>query len=227
MDLLNIDFSPLVTTLKTAIVVTIIAFGLGMLMARWVLKANRTIQIVVDTMMTLPMVLPPTVIGFFLLILFSRKRPLGIFLEDYFGIQVVQTWAGCILAAFCIAFPLMYKNAKSAFEQLDWNLIFAARTLGMSEWNIFWKIIFPLSGPGIGSGTVLTFARAMGEYGATVMIAGNIPGKTATISQKIAVFVKDGDYQSASVQVLIVMGIAAMILLLMNGFAKNTFRQKL
>ena len=160
--------------------------------------------------------LPPTVAGFFLLLLFSRRRPVGIFLYETFDIKVVQTWLGCIIAATVIAFPLMYRNARAAFEQVDVNLIYAGRTLGMSEMAIFWKVVVPTAGPGIISGTILTFARALGEYGATSMLAGNIPKKTATISQRIAMVVQDGDYMTAGVWVIIVMLIAFGVIVLMN-----------
>jgi molybdate transport system permease protein len=132
------------------------------------------------------------------------------------GIKVVQTWLGCIIAASVIAFPLMYRNARAAFEQVDVNLIYAARTLGMSETEIFWRVVVPAAGPGVASGTVLTFARALGEYGATSMLAGNISGKTGTISQRIALVIKDGDYVTAGVWCVIMMLIAFVILLIMN-----------
>ena len=135
---------------------------------------------------------------------------------ETFDIKVVQTWLGCIIAATVIAFPLMYRNARAAFEQVDANLIYAGRTLGMSEMAIFWKVVVPTAGPGIISGTILTFARALGEYGATSMLAGNIPKKTATISQRIAMVVQDGDYMTAGVWVIIVMLIAFGVIVLMN-----------
>lgn len=138
------------------------------------------------------------------------------FLFEIWDIKIVQSWIGCIIAATVIAFPLMYRNARAAFEQVDVNLIYAARTLGMSETAIFWKVAIPSAGPGIVSGTVLTFARAMGEYGATSMLAGNIPGKTGTISQKIAMVIQDGDYITAGVWVVIVMLIAFGIVFFMN-----------
>lgn len=141
------------------------------------MKAGPRVKAVADGILTLPMVLPPTVAGFFLLLLFSLRRPFGAYLYDRFDFKVVQTWLGCILAATVIAFPLMYRNARAAFEQIDVNLIYAARTLGMPEIKIFWKVVVPAAGPGIASGTVLTFARALGEYGATSMLAGNIPKK--------------------------------------------------
>ena len=128
----------------------------------------------------------------------------------------MQTWLGCIIAATVIAFPLMDRNARAAFEQIDVNLVYAGRTLGMSDTQIFWKIIVPSAGPGIASGTILTFARALGEYGATSMLAGNIPGTTGTISQKIAMVIQDGDYVTAEVWVAIVMFIAFFVVFLMN-----------
>ena len=133
-----------------------------------------------------------------------------------FDIKIVQTWLGCIIAATVIAFPLMYKNAKAAFEQVDVNLVYAGRTLGMSDTAIFWRVILPTAGPGIASGTILTFARALGEYGATSMLAGNIPGKTATISQRIAMVIQDGDYMTAGVWTAIVIMIALLVIVIMN-----------
>jgi len=169
-------------------------------------------------------VLAPTVAGFFLLLLFSRRRPLGIFLYDQLDIKVVQSWLGCIIAATVIAFPLMYRNARAAFEQIDVNLVYAGRTLGMSEGKIFWKVVIPTAGPGIISGTILTFARALGEYGATSMLAGNIPGKTGTISQKIAMVIQDGDYLTAGVWVIIVLIIAFTVIFLMNLFTGRNMK---
>lgn len=212
----NLDWSPLFISLKTGVVATFISFFLGIFAARKVIKMRPGKKAVIDGILTLPMVLPPTVAGFFLLLLFSRRRPLGIFLYDTFDIKVVQTWLGCIIAATVIAFPLMYRNARAAFEQIDVNLVYAGRTLGMSEAQIFWKVVVPTAGPGIASGTILTFARALGEYGATSMLAGNIPGKTGTISQKIAMVIQDGDYLTAGIWVVIVIMIALVIIILMN-----------
>ena len=212
----ELDWSPLLISLKTGIVATIFSFFLGIFAARKVLKAGPKVKAVADGLLTLPMVLPPTVAGFFLLLLFSRRRPLGIFLFEQFDIKIVQSWTGCIIAATVIAFPLMYRNARAAFEQIDVNLIYAGRTLGMSETAIFWKVAVPSAGPGIVSGTILTFARALGEYGATSMLAGNIPGKTGTISQRIAMVIQDGNYMTAGVWVAIVMLIAFGIIFLMN-----------
>lgn len=216
-DIINsLDWSPLFISLKTGIVATVICFFLGTFAARKVMKTTPGKKAVIDGILTLPMVLPPTVAGFFLLLLFSRRRPLGIFLYENFDLRVVQTWLGCIIAATVIAFPLMYRNARAAFEQIDVNLVYAGRTLGMTESQIFWKVVMPTAGPGIASGTILTFARALGEYGATSMLAGNIPGKTGTISQKIAMVIQDGDYLTAGIWVAIVMVIALAAIILMN-----------
>ena len=212
----NLDWSPLFISIKTGIGATIFSFFLGIYAARKVVKTTPGKKAIIDGILTLPMVLPPTVAGFFLLLIFSRRRPFGIFLFENFGIKVVQTWLGCIIAATVISFPLMYRNARAAMEQIDVNLIYAGRTLGMSDTEIFWKVVIPTAGPGIASGTILTFARALGEYGATSMLAGNIPGKTGTISQKIAMVIQDGDYMTAGVWVAIVMVIAFLVIFLMN-----------
>ena len=212
----NLDWSPLYISMKTGVVATIFSFFLGIYAARKVVKTTPGKKAVIDGILTLPMVLPPTVAGFFLLLIFSKRRPFGIFLYETFDIKVVQSWLGCIIAATVIAFPLMYRNARAAFEQLDVNLIYAGRTLGMSDIRIFWKVVIPSAGPGIASGTILTFARALGEYGATSMLAGNIPGKTGTISQKIAMVIQDGDYATAGVWVAIVMLIAFLVIFSMN-----------
>lgn len=217
LDILgDLDFSPLFISLKTGVVATAISFFLGIFAARKVIKAGPKVKAAVDGLLTLPMVLPPTVAGFLLLLIFSRRRPIGIFLFENFDIKVVQSWLGCVVAATVIAFPLMYRNARAAFEQVDPNLVYAGRTLGMKEREIFWRVVVPNAGPGIVSGTILTFARALGEYGATSMLAGNIPGKTGTISQKIAMVIQDGDYVTAGIWVLIVTAIAFVIIAAMN-----------
>ena len=222
----EINWSPLWISLKTGAVATTIAFFLGIFCARKIMKMKPLSRAVWDGILTMPLVLPPTVAGFFLLLLFSLRRPFGKFLMENFDFKVVQTWKGCVIAATVIAFPLMYRNARASFEQLDANLIYAARTLGMSELQIFWKVAVPNAGPGIIAGTILTFARALGEYGATSMLAGNIPGKTSTISQKIAMVIQDGDYLTAGVWVIIILAIAFGIIVAMNLVAgknmKNT-----
>lgn len=154
----EINWTPLWISMKTGVVATIIAFFLGVFCARKIMKLKPGARAIMDGILTMPLVLPPTVAGFCLLLLFSLKRPFGKFLLQNFDIKVVQTWTGCVIAASVIAFPLMYRNARAAFEQVDVNLIYAGRTLGMSESRIFWKVIMPAAGPGIASGTVLAFA---------------------------------------------------------------------
>ncbi len=212
----NLDWSPLLISLKTGVWATIISFFLGTYVALRIMKKNYISKSIIDSILTLPMVLPPTAAGFILLLIFSTRRPVGVYLYSNFNIKIIQTWAGCVVAAMVISFPLMYKNARAAFEQIDKNIIYAARTLGMSEMKIFMKVIMPVAAPGLLSGAILTFARAMGEYGATSMLAGNIPGKTGTVSQKIAMVIQDGDYITAGIWVVIVVIIAFVIILLMN-----------
>ena len=222
----SLDWSPLLISLKTGVVATTISFFLGIFAARKVVKAGPRVRAIADGFLTLPMVLPPTVAGFFLLLIFSLRRPFGSALYQNFGIKVVQTWLGCILAATVIAFPLMYRNARAAFEQVDENLVYAARTLGMSETKIFWRVVIPAAGPGVVSGTILTFARALGEYGATSMLAGNIPKKTGTISQKIAMVIQDGDYKTAGFWVVVIMIIAFLIVVAMNLITSKNLKNR-
>lgn len=212
----NIDWSPLFISLKTGVIATILAFFLGIMAARLVMMVNKKVKWILDGILTLPLVLPPTVAGFFLLLIFSLRRPVGQFLNNEWGIKFVLTWPGCVLAAFVIAFPLMYRNARGAFEQVDVDLIYAGRTLGMSENRIFWKIVVPVAAPGVASGTVLTFARAIGEYGATSMLAGNILGKTRTIAVAIASEVAAGNYDVAGFWVVIIVLISFIVIVAIN-----------
>ncbi len=217
----GLDWSPLFISIKTGIVATVICFFAGIYTARRVMDMKPGARAVADGLLSLPLVLPPTVAGFFLLLLFSKRRPLGMFLWDSFNIKVVQSWLGCIIAASVIAFPLMYRNARAAFDMVDPNLIHAGRTLGMSETKIFWRIMLPAAKPGIASGTILTFARALGEYGATSMLAGNIPGKTATISQRIAMVIQDQDYVTGGIWVAVVILIAFLSIFAMSRFGSG------
>ena len=211
-----LDWRPLFISLKTGIIATVISFFLGIFAAWKIARMKNRWRAVIDGILTLPMVLPPTACGFFLLMIFSRRRLVGRFLDTTFNTAVVQSFAGCVIAAVVIAFPLMYRNARAVFEQIDQNLIYAGRTLGMRESEIFWRVAVPAARPGILSGTVLTFARALGEYGATSMLAGNIPGKTGTIAQKIAMVIQDGDYATAGFWTVVVILIAFIIIFLMN-----------
>ena len=212
----TLNWSPLYISIKTAAVATIISFVLGIHLARKVLFYNGRRKALIDGIMSLPIVLPPTVAGFILLIIFSKRRALGLLLYEKFNISVVQTWTACILAAIVISLPLMYQNARAAFDQVDKNIIYSARTLGLSERTIFYKVLIPSARPGLMAGSILSFARAMGEYGATSMIAGNIQGKTSTISQTIAMVINDGNYLKAGIWVIIVLIISFVIIFGIN-----------
>ncbi len=217
LDLMKtIDWSPLFISLKTGILATVLTFFLGIGAARLIMKLSNTAKSIVDGILTLPLVLPPTVAGFFLLLIFSLRRPFGKFLFEEFNIKMVQTWPGCVIAAFVIAFPLMYRNARAAFEQVDVDIIHAGRTLGLSERKIFWKIIVPIAAPGLASGTVLAFARAIGEYGATAMLAGNILGKTRTVSVAIASEVAAGNWDTAAFWVCVIVILSFFIVAVIN-----------
>ena len=201
----EINWSPLWISLKTGLAATVIAFFLGIFCARKIMKLKPGARAVLDGILTLPLVLPPTVAGFFLLLIFSLKRPFGSFLLDNFDIKIVQTWKGCVIAAAVIAFPLMYRNARAAFEQVDINLIHAGQTLGMSDSRIFWRVVMPAAGPGIASG-----------YGATSMLAGNILGKTRTVSVAIASETAAGNYGTAGFWVVVIVLISFVIVALIN-----------
>ena len=164
----------------------------------------------------MPLVLPPTVAGYFLLYLFGVKRPIGQFFIEYFSVKIAFSWTATVLAAVTMSFPLMYRSARGAFEQVDRNLVAAARTLGMSEWAIFWKVLFANATPGILSGGVLAFARGLGEFGATAMIAGNIAGKTRTLPMAVYSEVAAGNMDAAYSYVAIIVVIAFISVVLMN-----------
>ncbi len=208
------DFSPLWISLKIALIATLITFVLGIAAARLVLSMKRG-KVIADSLFSLPMVLPPTVVGFFLLITFGNNGFLGQFFESI-GMKVLFTWQGAVLAAVAVSFPIMYRTARGAIEQVDKNLLNAGRTLGMSENKIFFKVVFPMSRPGIAAATILSFARALGEFGATMMLAGNIPGKTQTMSIAIYTAMQGGDRSKAYIWVAIVMVISFVIMIMMN-----------
>lgn len=209
------DYSPFFISLKTALSATIITFLLGTYAAQIVMKAKGTLKWVLDGLFTLPLVLPPTVAGFFLLLLLGKNGPMGKFLRSV-NIQIIFTWEATVIAAVVIAFPLMYRSAKSSFEQIDQNLIYAGRTLGMSEIKIFWKIVMPLALPGIISGGILAFARALGEFGATLMIAGNIPRVTQTIPVAIYMATQGNRMDTAMLWVAIIVVISFVVIFLIN-----------
>lgn len=203
-------FDPIILSLKVATLATIIAFFLGVFFAYLLTKRNVPGKNVWETILILPMILPPSIVGYLLLKVFGRRGPIGAFLLDTFGVQVVFTWIACVIAACVVALPLMYQNAKGAFQSVDRSYELAAKTLGSSSFKVFRTVTFPLSGPGIISGIVMTFARALGEFGATLMLAGNIPGKTQTIPTSIyyAVVVGKDDEAMALVVVMVVFSFA-------------------
>ena len=184
---------PLWLTLKVALLATLIAGVCGIAVGRWMAQRRFAGHSVLDAMLVLPMVLPPTVLGYYLIVLIGRHGVIGQWLEQWFGIQLLFTWQGAVVAAAVVAFPLIYKAARAAFEDTDARFAQAARTLGASEWEVFLRIALPLATRGIAAGLALTFARAMGEFGATLMIAGNLPGKTQTLSVAVYTAVQAGD----------------------------------
>ncbi|MDU6114429.1 MAG: molybdate ABC transporter permease subunit [Paeniclostridium sordellii] len=209
------DISPLIISIKTALTSTIITFVFGILIAYKMMCYKGKYQSFIDTVLTLPLILPPTVVGFFLLIIIGKNGPIGILLENL-DINLIFTWSATVISAAVVSFPIMYRTSRGAFEQIDEDMISAARTLGLSNKKIFLRIIIPLAYPGIISAIVLSFARALGEFGATLMIAGNIPGKTQTMPIAIFFAVESGDMNQAMLWVLIIIGIASSVIVLSN-----------
>ncbi|MDL2253091.1 molybdate ABC transporter permease subunit [Ruminococcaceae bacterium OttesenSCG-928-I18] len=213
------DLSAVWISLKTASVSIVFTFLLGILAAWAVVSLHREkLKMVLDAILTLPLVLPPTVAGFFLLYIFGVKRPVGEFFLDVLGVKIVFSWGATVLAAVVISFPLMYRSARGAFEQVDADLVSAARTIGMNEWRIFRKVILPMALPGVAAGGILAFARGLGEFGATIMIAGNIAGQTRTLPLAIYSAVAGGNMESAYEYVLILVGISFLVVAGMNWF---------
>ena len=214
------DWYPLWNSLRIASISCAIVFFLGILAAYYVARLPRAIKGILDVIFTLPMVLPPTVCGYFLLILLGPRGPLGIFLAR-FGLQFAMTWYGGIVASAMVAFPLMYRTARGAFESFDQNLAYSGQTLGLSNPYIFWRIRMPACRQGILAGTVLAFARALGEYGATSMLIGYIPGRTATISTTVYQLWRTNEEGEALQWVLVNLAISAVILLAVNMLEKR------
>ena len=212
---MNIDWYPLINSLRIAAIACVLVFFTGIFFAYYAAKLPRAVKGVLDVILTLPMVLPPTVCGYFLLLIFGVKRPLGAFLLRY-GIKFVMTWYGGVLAAAVVAFPLMYRTARGAFESFDKNLAWAGQTLGLSNTYIFWRIRMPACRQGILAGTVLAFARALGEYGATSMLIGYTPGRTATISTTVYQLWRTNDEKGAMFWVLVNLAISTVVLLSVN-----------
>lgn len=218
------DWSPVWISMKTAAVSMVFTFFIGLLAAKAVvdMKSEKG-RMVVDGILTLPLVLPPTVAGFFLLYLLGVKRPLGSLLLQL-GIKIVFSWPATVAAAVVISFPMMYRAARGAFEQVDAEVLAAARTLGMSERRIFWKLTLPLALPGVASGAVLAFARGLGEFGATAMIAGNIAGKTRTLPLAVYSKVVAGNMEEAYGYVAVIVAISFSVVFLVNYFTAKSRR---
>ena len=217
------DLFPLFNSLRIAAVSSVIVFFAGIFAAYYIARLPRALRGLLDVALTLPMVLPPTVCGYFLLLIFGVKRPLGAFLLRY-GIKFVMTWYGGVLAAAVVAFPLMYRTARGAFESFDESLAWAGQTLGLSDTCIFWRIRMPACRQGILAGMVLAFARALGEYGATSMLIGYTPGRTATISTTVYQLWRTGDDALAFRWVMVNLAISAAVLLTMNLLEKRKRR---
>lgn len=215
------DWYPLYNSLRIAAISCVLVFFAGIFAAYYVARLPRAVKGILDVILTLPMVLPPTVVGYFILLVFGAKRPLGIFLAQY-GIKFVMTWYGGVLAAAVVAFPLMYRTARGAFESFEDTLAYSAQTLGISNTYIFWRIRMPYCRQGILAGTVLAFARALGEYGATSMLIGYTPGRTATISTTVYQLWRTNDEAGAFFWVMVNLGISAVVLLIVNMLERRT-----
>ena len=211
------DWIALKLTLKVSFYATFFAFVLGILFAWLLARLNFFGKNVVDAILTLPMVLPPTVLGYYLLVLFGRRGTFGPWLESTLGLQLVFTWQGAVMAATVVAFPLVFKSARAAFEDVDKNLEYAARTLGSKGLGVFFRVSLPLAVRGITAGTLLAFARAMGEFGATLMLAGNLPGRTQTLSMAVYDAVQAGDDMRANALVLLI-SVVCVTILAVSGY---------
>lgn len=220
-------FAPILLSLKIASIATVFSFFLGIFFAYILNKKQIPGKNIWETLLTLPMILPPSVTGYFLLVLFGKRGVIGNFLFDTFGIKIIFTWYAAVIAACIVSLPLMYQNVKAAFLSVDSVYEQAARTLGSSEWRIFWTVTFPLAWPGIISGLVLSFCRAIGEFGATLMVAGNIPGKTQTMTTAIYYAVENGNTAEANSLVLLMTVFSFILILTLNNWlAKRNYLGK-
>ena len=215
------DWFPLLNSLRIAALATAAVFLLGLAAAYYIARLPRLVKGVLDVVLTLPLVLPPTVVGYLLLRLLGPNRPVGAWVLDVFGTKLVMTWWSAVFAAVVVAFPLMYRTTRGAFESFDENLADAGRTLGLSNIYIFWRVRMPVCRQGILAGTVLAFARALGEYGATSMVAGYIPGRTATVSTTVYQLWRTGNDTLATQWVLVNIAISAAVLLTVNLLEKR------
>lgn len=213
--------SPILLSLKVALISTAITLVLGIAFSYVFVRYKFPLKDVFEAILILPMVLPPSVIGYVLLVVFGKRGFIGIFLQEHFGTSIIFTWVACCIAAIVVSIPLMYQSCKSAFMSVDEMYLNSARTLGANEIKIFFKILIPLSMPGILSGTVLSFARALGEFGATLMIAGNIPGKTQTIPTAIYYSIESNDTNIANVLTAVVIVFSFVVIFMLNNWLKK------
>ncbi|MDO4991243.1 MAG: molybdate ABC transporter permease subunit [Eubacteriales bacterium] len=215
------DWFPLINSLRIAGISTVIIFFLGIFAAYYIAKAPRLVKGILDVVLTLPLVLPPTVVGYLLLRLLGPKRVIGAWVLKHFGVKLTMTWWSAIFATTVVIFPLMYRTARGAFESFDETLAYAGQTLGLSGTYIFWRIRMPYCRQGILAGTVLSFARALGDSGAPSMIAGDTPGRTATISTTVYQLWRTNNDALAFRWVMINMAISAVVLLAVNMLEKK------
>lgn len=220
------DWYPLYNSLRIALISSTIVFFAGIFAAYYIAKLNPAVKGILDVILTLPLVLPPTVVGYFLLLLLGTKRPMGMWVLEQFGIKLVMTWYSGIFAATVVAFPLMYRTARGAFESFDETLAYSGQTLGLSGTYIFWRIRMPACRQGIMAGLVLAFARALGEYGATSMLAGYTPGRTATISTTVYQLWRTDNEALAFKWVMVNMVISAVVLLAVNMLEQRSREQR-
>ncbi|WP_417136609.1 molybdate ABC transporter permease subunit [Phascolarctobacterium succinatutens] len=221
------DWSPLWISLHTAAATITIVFFIGVIIAWWVERLqSQSLKIFADAVITLPMVLPPTVAGFFLLYFFGNNRFLGQLIYQLTGIKIAFSWLATVLAAAVISLPLMYRSARGALSQVDKGMLEAARSLGMTEWRIFWRIHLPNALPGIIAGGLLAFARGLGEFGATAMIAGNIAGRTRTLPLAVYSAVAAGDWEAAGWYVAVIVGICLLVVIGLNVYLYKTKQQQ-
>ena len=218
------DWFPLINSLRIAAISTVFIFFLGIPAAYYIAKAPRLVKGVLDVVLTLPLVLPPTVVGYLLLRVLGPKRIVGAWFLETFDVRLVMTWWSAIFATVVVGFPLMYRTARGAFESFDKTLAWSAQTLGLSNTYIFWRIRMPYCRQGILAGTVLAFARALGEYGATSMIAGYTPGRTATISTTVYQLWQTDQDALAFRWVVVNLAVSAVVLLVMNMLERRDDR---
>ena len=218
------DWSPLWISVQVAFLATVCSVILGTALAYGVMNLKK-LRPLADAVLTLPLVLPPTVVGFFLLILLGKNSVIGQFFNEI-GLPFIFTMRGAVAAAFVVSFPLMYRSARGAMEQMDRQLLYAARTLGANEGKIFFRVILPNCRSGIFAGTILAFARAMGEFGATIMLAGNIPGKTQTMALAVYTAVQGGNREEAFQWAVIIVLMSAAAILAINYFEQGKTRGK-